>query len=195
PVRRVRPFGGTGLLALAMLAGCQAAGPTSTRLTADDFDHTVAEIVQKLRSSPFIQNRNPQSPQARVVINKVENLTDDVISPAEQWMVMARVRSGLSINFLRQQKNIVFMIPPERFDRLRRSGFQGDLGPRKPATHVMKAVFRSSVRVGDGNDAKQVDSRSDYYFLEFVLQEIQSREEKWVDHVEFKRAAKGLLID
>ena len=123
---------------------------------------------------------------------------DDLFVPQESVAALAdrlTNQRGISIDYLRKEKNIVFMIAPERFDGLRRAGFKGDLGPRAVATHVMKAVFRSSVRVGKGNKERVAESRTDTYFLEFMLLEVQTREEKWVDHVEFKRAASGLLID
>lgn len=180
------------LLALASQWGC-VTPPRSTRLTTEDFNHTVTEITQQLLASDLISKRTAESPKMVVVIDKVRNLTSDVISPGEQWMLMARVRSGLTVDAMRQ-KNITFQLAPERHDLIRRKGYEGDLGPARPATHRMAAVFRSSTRVGS-DDQKLVDARTDYYFLEYTIESIQQRETLWTGVVEFKRQAAGLAID
>ncbi len=180
---------------LMALAACNAPkAPQSTRLTLEDFDHTVTEVTQQLLTSDFLTPRNGESPRVVITINQVRNLTSDVISPAEQWSVMGRVRSGLSVNAMRQ-KNVVFQITPERHELLRHAGFDTDkIGPANPPTHVMSGVFRSSTRAATG-DKKLVDARTDLYFLEFTIESIQDRHTVWTGGVEFKREAAGLAID
>lgn len=180
---------------LVTLAGCAAPGGQSTRLTVGDLNYTVAELTQQLQTSPLITQRTPASPPMRVVIRRVENLTSDRITEAERWMVMARLRSGLGIAPLRDQKNIEFMIPPERQALARQGGFQGDLGPNDQPTHIMDAVFRSATRTGRDDKHGNVNIRSDFYFLEARVLDLSGRDVLWSGKAEFQREASGLVID
>ncbi len=163
-------------------------------MTLGDFEHAANELRAQLLNSDFLADRGPNSEPIRVVIRKVENLTSDVIPPAEQWMFMARIRSGLSVDALRDRRNITFLIPPERHKLVRKAGFEGGLGPSKPPTHAMTATFRSSTRTKRG-EKRQVRRRQDYYYLECAIKELDSREIEWTGTVEFKREATGLAID
>jgi len=175
-----------------VLTGCAA--PQSTRLTVGDLNYVVAEIDGQLADSDFITERTTDSEPARVMINKVLNLTGDVITPAEQWMLMARVRDRLARSATLRRKNVTFQIEPEQHDLVRDSGFDGDLGPTDPPTHVMSAVFRSSTRSAvDRQDL--TDRRLDYYFLEYRMVRVFDNQLVWTGQVEFKREALGLTID
>jgi hypothetical protein len=191
--RTARPALMAAVLLCVVLTGCQTT--RSTRLTIGDLNHVVAEMEAKLLASDFVQDRGPDSPRAIIVINKVQNLTDDVISPGEQWMMMARVRAKLAGSQLRRIKNITFQIAPERFELLRQSGFDGDLGPTDPPTHAMTAAFRSATRTVVDPKTGFANRREDYFYIEYAIQDLQTRDIVWTDKVEFKREAKGLVID
>ena len=96
---------------------------------------------------------------------------------------------------LSKNKNIHFLIPPERKPLLDSAGYTGPLDTSEPTpTATLTATFRASPRtVRDSND--NVNSREDYYYLEYRLFDINSREVLWTDKFEFKRQAKGLAID
>jgi hypothetical protein len=185
-----------GTLAAFGSSGCSSSPPESTRLRAGDFDETVNAIVDKLAASDFLKERKPDSPPLFITINKVENLTGDVITPAEQWMLVARVRAKFASTQLRKDKNMTWQLEPERQNDLRRWGFKDELGPSNPnpPTHVMKAVFRSAPRLVR-EDAKKssgfVERRQDFYYLEYEIQNVQSRQVEWSAEFEFKREAKG----
>jgi hypothetical protein len=176
--------------------GCSSSPPQSTRLRAGDFDETVNVIVDKLADSDFLKQRGPDSPPLFITINKVENLTTDVLSPAEMWMLVARVRAKFASTQLRKDKNMTWQLEPERQNDLRRWGFKDELGEKNPnpPTHVMKAVFRSAPRVVREDPKKSsgfVKRRQDYYFLEYEIQNVQTRQVEWTAEFEFKREAVG----
>jgi hypothetical protein len=182
------------VIVLALL-GCRSPGRT-TVLTHDDLDVATREMAASLAASSFLADRAPDSPPIVVTINKVENLTSDIIPPAEQWMTMARLQGSLPIRQLSRDRNIRFQIPPER--RRLVEGAGGRVPPEQQQqyvpTHVMTALFRSSTRTGrDGKG--HVDVRQDYYLLQYQITELQSRQIVWEDAFEFKREASGLLID
>lgn len=179
-------------------SGCaSSAPPQSTRLRASDFDETVNTIVDKLAGSDFLKDRKPDSPPLWITINKVENLTQDVLSTAEMWMLVARVRAKFSSTQFRKDKNMTWQLEPEQQDSLKKWGFKEDMGDKNPnpPTHVMKAVFRSTPRlVRDDPKAKGgsfVGKRQDFYYLEYEILEVKTRQVEWTAEFEFKREASG----
>jgi len=182
-----------GVVAMSAVTGC--AGPESTRLRASDFDETLGKMIQSLSSSEFLAERSPDSPPAWVVIDKVENLTNDVIPPAEQWMLVARLQSAMPLQRFREQYRVMFQITPERHALLRQAGFTGELSTPPAITHTLSAVFMSAPRAGRDIKAGMVNTRSDYYYLEYRLVDVKTRETKWLDTFEIKQQAKGLAID
>lgn len=188
------------LLILSVCALCFACSSQgkSTVIRAADFDAATQEMVTSLAASDFLRDRTPDSPLAIITINKVENLTSDPIPPGEQWMLMARLQGALPIRELGQRKNIRFQIPPKRQLLASEGGYRGDFtdpAARTPATHVMKATFRSSTRVARTKSHSLVNDRVDYYTMQYVIESIQTREIVWTDSFEFKRQARGLAID
>lgn len=192
----------TAALASAILfGGAMTSGTTgcstaqSTRLTASDFDLTIEKMVQSLAASDFLKNRGPDSPQAWVVINKVENLTSDIIPVPEQWMLVARLQSAVPVKQLADTKNVRFQITPERHAMLRQAGYTDELITPPIVTHTLEAVFMSAPRAARNGQGGQLTARSDFYYLEYSLLELESREVVWTDTFEIKREAKGLAID
>jgi hypothetical protein len=175
-------------------AGC--AGPETTRMTADDFDEIATRMAASLRRCPAIAARTPNSPLWVVTIDKVTNLSNDVMSEGEKWYIMARVRGMMPMLALRQDKNIRFVIPAERKDAMLNDpniGVQaGELtdafASERHPTHELEATFRSITRA----DATH---RTDAYVCEFQLLDLTSGEPPWVDQFEFKRAASGQVWD
>lgn len=180
-------------MVLMLVSGCSTA--QSTRLTASDFDLTIEKMAQSLAASDFLRDRRPDSPEAWVVINKVENLTTDIIPVPEQWMLVARLQSAVPIKQLAQTKNVRFQITPERHEMLRQAGFTDELITPPAVTHNLSAVFMSAPRAARNGKGGQLTARSDFYYLEYSLLELQSREVVWTDTFEIKREARGLAID
>lgn len=180
---------------MILVLGACATAPQTTRLRASDFDVTVEAMVASLADSAFLRDRGPDSPRIYITTNKVENLTNDLIPVAEQWMLIARVQGALPTRQLAEQKNIRFQIPPEEVQMLRQAGFDASINSGPATTHVMTAVFRSAPRLARGLNSGLVDGRTDYYYLEYSITDVVSREVVWTDAFEFKREARGLAID
>lgn len=164
----------------------------STRLTIEDIDTMTAEMAHSLLTSDAIASRTPDSSPWTVSIDKVLNLSDEVMTVNEQWSIMAQVRGAAPIQVLWEEKQVRFVIPPERVIALRNSeygtdfneGFAQDRG----VTHTMTATFRSVTRA-------QAKQRSDLYYCEFDLLDFATGEKVWSDRFEFKRQAKGHVWD
>lgn len=180
---------------LVALAGCSAP-PRSTRLTIGDLNEATTRMTTSLAMSDLIRDRGPDSPRMVIVINKVENLTTDLIPVAEQWMMIARLRGAMPIQELSRNKNILFQIDPRRHRLLRDAGYEEDFGPTIEPTHVMTATFRSSRReVRDPAKGGHVVRVADLYALEYSITDLVTRQLQWTDRFEFQREAVGLRID
>jgi hypothetical protein len=164
----------------------------STRLTIDDIDAMTAAMAQSLLSSEALAKRGPDSEPWVVSIDKVLNLSDEVMTPNEQWSIMAQVRGAAPIRALWDEKAVRFVIPPEHVVALRNSEYGPDFadgfGGDRKVTHTMTATFRSVTRA-------QAKRRSDLYYCEFDLLAFATGEPVWSDRFEFKRQAKGHVWD
>lgn len=188
--------GVAGLVLLCLvLSGCQSAPPRTTDFTQDDLDVTINAMAASLAASDFLSERTPDSPQIVLVTNQVRNLTDNLMTTAERWMMIARVQSTLPIRTMADQKNIVFVMPPERLADLRRSGFDQELPPGLEPTHVMTATFMSSRQAARQRGDEITSLRTNFYYLEYSIAAINSREVLWTDAFAFGREARGNIID
>lgn len=181
------------LLGALIFTACASKSRT-TRIQLDDFNTAAAKMAQSLAASRLLADRGPDSPPIIVTVNKIENLTEDIITPAEQWMFIEKVRTALPIQELRQKKNITFQIPIEQQRMLAADGFDIDPFAGPKPTHVMKAVFLSTPRMGRDSD-QHIDRRLDFYYMEYSITDLNTRQIVWIDTFEFKRQAVGLLID
>lgn len=182
------------LTVICLSAGCQSSAHTdrSTRLTAGDLEAMSVQMANSLGRSPALAGRNPQSKPWAITINQVRNLTSDLISESERWAVVAKLRGQLPLQTFADQKNIRFVLPPDRVAKLRgdSSGMEFDesFGADRRVTHEMSATFRSITRA----HAKE---RTESYYCEFDLIDLQTGEPVWSDRFEFKRSAHGLIWD
>lgn len=190
---RVRQGGAAAVAALLLLlAGACATTQRSTRMTNDDLVEMSRAMAQSLTLSPWLAERGPDSTPIVVSIDKVRNLSSDVMTESEQWFVIQRLRSSLPITALWDQKKVRFVIPPQRREAMQR---RDDLGPdadnfgtQRQPTHQMTATFRSITRA----DATH---RTDLYYCEFEILDITAGTPVWIDKFEFKRDARGHVLD
>ena len=176
---------------LLLLAGC-GSPPRTTRLTVDDFREVAAAMAESLARSDALAERDAESEPWFVSIDRVRNLTSDVIPLEEQWAVMAMLRSSLPMQALWRDKKVAFVIPPEQVRRLERE-LPGEpvtdaLREGRRATHTLAATFRSITRGG-------AETRTDYYYLEFDLFRLGDPLPRWTDRFELKRRAIGRIWD
>jgi hypothetical protein len=180
----------TALLLAATLAGCATA--RSTRVTVEDFSEMSNAMAQSLARSPWLDQRTPASEPITVSIEKVQNLSSDVMTQGEQWYVIQKLRSSLPITALWDQKAVRFVIPPEKQQLVRQDAAlqpeAADYGSERRPTHLMSATFRSITRADATN-------RTDLYYCEFEILDLATRLPVWTDKFEFKRAAAGHVLD
>lgn len=171
-----------------LLAAC--AGPQTTRMTVGDFEAMAAAMAQSLLQSDALARRGPGSDPWTVSIQKVTNLSSDVMPQREQWSIMAQLRGATPIQSLWHQKNVRFVLPAQRVVELRGSAaeFGEAFGARREPTHVMTATFRSITRA-------QMKDRTDVYYAQFEIIDLRTGEPVWQDRFEFKRAASGHVWD
>lgn len=181
------------LFVVTAFVGCtpKPVGET-TRLNLGDIDAMTEAMAQSLLTSDALRHRNAQSPPWIVSMDKVLNLSDDVMTPNEQWSIMAQVRGSTPIATLWDTKAVRFVIPPERVAELRTSphgqDFAEGFATERHVTHTLTATFRSVTRA-------QAKTRSDLYYCEFDLLDLNTGEPAWSDKFEFKRQAKGHVWD
>ncbi|MEX2214786.1 MAG: hypothetical protein WD768_11690 [Phycisphaeraceae bacterium] len=147
----------------------------------------------KLASSDFLRDRNPSSPPILITINKVENLTSDLIPPAEQWMLMARLQGSLNLVSVRNQKNISFQVPPEYGPLIRDAGYNEPLPHSPMFTHTMTATYRSATRTK--REDGFVVGRVDLYQMQYRIFDVTTRALVWNDEFAYKREALGRAQD
>ena len=177
------------LLGLACLLAACAAPPQSSTLTVEDLEETTAQMASQLGSSDFLKERTPDSPPIVVAIDKVQNLTSDLIPEGQQWFLISRVRDQLDVGTLRKTRNIRFVIPKEFLDKAKIAGtIESDAGMQRAPTHQMSATFRSVTR-SKGKD------RTDAYLCEYRITEIGSGALAWTGEFAFKRTAFGRAYD
>lgn len=181
-----------GLLACVLLASGCASPPRTSRLTVGDLREVSRSMARSLARSEAIADRTPDSEPWFVSIDKVRNLSSDVIPVAEQWAAMAMLRSSLPMRELGRDKRVAFVIPPEKVRSLE-AELPGEpvtdaLRKGRRATHTLAATFRSITR-GDR------ERQSDFYYLEFALFRLGQPQPVWSDRFELKREAVGQLYD
>jgi hypothetical protein len=172
-----------------VMVGC-ASQPKSTVISADDAQFVVTKTAEKLKTSAFLADRKSDSPPITITLEKVENLTSDVISEAEQWKFLMEIQGSLDVVKVANSKNIHFQVTPERLAKLRSQGWTKAGSAYQPPTHVMSAVFHSAARAGQDKEGLVTD-RVDQYFLEYSIVELKTGAVAWSDSVEFKKEAIG----
>ena len=170
-----------------LIAGC-AARPQTTRMTVDDFQVISSAMATSFLASNALARRTPNSPLWIVSLDKVTNLSSDVMTTDEQWAIMARLLGQMPIASLWQQKNIRFVLPPERTEQIRQSDIndeaRGDFGAARNVSHTMTATFTSITRA-------QATDRTDIYYCEFDIINLTKGLAVWNDRFKYKRAARG----
>lgn len=164
--------------------GCQTATKT-TQLQTRDFQDISTEIAASLQSSEFIRERTPESPPMTIAIQKIDNLTTDILSEGEKWFLMDRVMNSDVMSTLRRQRNIRFVVPAERLDGFaERQQWAGPIAPDRRPTHVMTATMRSVTRA-------QGFDRTDLYSAQYSITRVETGETAWRGEYLLKRAATG----
>ena len=178
------------IVIMLMLAGCAHRPPAAqtTFLNAVDLQDMTDRMAMSFAEDPEIASRDSTSPPWIISINRMTNHTNEIIPNREKWLYVARLRALLGSTGLARNRNMVWIIPPERWADL-----QSELGSapselRLPPTHQMSAEFTSLT-----NTSRH--GRSDAYLCEYRLVDLATGELIWTDFWEVKRAATGLTFD
>lgn len=184
-----------GVLLGAVACGvgaCAGAGGTSSRLAADDFVALSEWASASLRDSEVMRERTAASEAWRVALTDPVNLSSDLITPAERWMVMRRVVDGAGMRALARERSLVFVVAREVADRVEgvEVGAWGGIeamGERAP-THTLEGVFRSVTR-------RAGEDRADLYAFQLSIRDVGAGEVVWSESFLLKRAAIGRAWD
>lgn len=190
PAAAVRVVAAAATL-LCVVVSC-AEPPRTARLGVEDLREVSAAMARSLSHSEALSGRTPESEPWFVSIDRVRNLSNDVMPLEEQWAVMSMLRSSLPMRSLWRDERVAFVIPPEKVRSLEGElpgePVVGELRAGRRATHTLAATFRSITR-GDRR------GESDLYYLEFELVRLGDPTPVWTDRFELKRRAVGELWD
>ncbi len=169
----------------ASLGACGGSQVRTTRIAAEDFADVAAAVAGQLQTSDALQDRGPDDEPWVIAIDRVQNLSSDVIAVSEQWWLMAKLRSSLPMRTLSVDRAVKFVIPAEHLEAVRaRDPELAEAAPERSPTHRMGAVFRSVTRVGQ-------NGRTDLYQVDFDLVSLSDGQLEWSGSYEFKRLAFG----
>jgi len=206
-----RPARHVGMwLSIPLLLGCATSTPHTTRLADADLTQVVLDMRAQLGESDFLAHRTADSPEARLVLRRVENLSTDRITIAEQWSLAARVLSEPEMQHLLRSKNVILQLPPEKIRLLETYGQSTSnpqsgtlfpsLQPENQPTHLLRSQIASATRAGAVETSRslhtpQTNIRKEYYLLTYVIEDLQSRELLWQGTAELAREAEGTVVD
>lgn len=185
------------VLTLGVQLGCVSTPrQRTTRLADSDLTQTVLTMRQQLAESAFLRSRDETSPEARLVVRRVENLSTDRIAEAEQWALVLRVLAAPGMQELLQNKRVSVQLPPEKVTLLERGGLRfAEFAQKSWPTHMLEAQIASATRAGSLTGSRDADVRKEYYLLSFAIEEIQSREVVWQGTTEVAREVRGSVVD
>lgn len=182
------------LLLLPACASTRAA--RTTRLADADLTQAVLSIRQQLADSRFLAERSADSPEARLVLRRVENLSTDRIPVAEQWSLASRVIGDPAMQELLKSKHITLQLPPEKIALLERGGLEfPDLEPESWPTDILSSQIASGTRAGSLTGGRDTDIRKEYYLISFTIEDLQQRTILWQGTAELAREAEGTVVD
>jgi hypothetical protein len=177
------------LCAALSLAGCGGAPKVRTTfLNSVDLVEMTDRMAESFAADQVMRERTPQSRQWIVSIDRMHNLTNQVIPEREKWLYIARLRAVLQQSEIARQRNIIWVIPPERWPLVQEELGDAPHELRRTPTHEMTAEFGALTNTsGKG--------RSDAYVCEYQLVDIVDGRIIWSDIWEVKRSVSGKTYD
>jgi hypothetical protein len=181
---------------LAVLSGCGSAPKAQTTfLNSVDLVDMTDRMAESFAHTPAIANRTPQSPPMVISMYRVQNHTNQIIPDREKWLYLARLRASLAQSSISKERNLVWIIPPERWPMVARelNVSAEPYGLRMNPTDLLTAEFYALTNTsGKG--------RSDAYFCSYQLLELTDAQASsgriiWEDKWEVKRAITGKTYD
>lgn len=172
-----------------VLAGC--GGPPrvkTTFLNSVDLIAMTDRMAESFARDPVMSRRTPRDSPWVISIDRVHNITNQIIPEREKWLYTARLRAQLQQSEIARQRNIVWVIPPERWPMVQEELGQAPPELRRKPTHELTAEFGALTNTsGKG--------RSDMYLCEYQLVDLADGRIVWDDKWEVKRAVSGKTYD
>lgn len=183
------------LATIAPLPGC-ATAPRTTTYTAEDLLEASHQFASALARSDLLATRDASSPPIRLGLGEMVNRSNERLADVDRRATVARVLIAPAMLDTLGRKNASVVLPPPDAAELSRRGV--DLASAhasyEPPTHLVGATFRSLTRTAS-LVAGPADARKDYFLVDMVITEADTRRAVWADTFEFARVARGRLVD
>ena len=171
------------MLVAITCVGCSAPEVRTTFLGSVDLVDMTDRMADSFAGDPVIGRRNEASETWVVSIDRVVNHTNQIIPVREKWLYTTRLRAKLVESDIARQRNIVWVVPPERWPAA--AGVLESNHRRLRPTHLLAAEFQTLTRTSAAG-------RSDTYVCAFQLTDLGDGRLVWEDLWEVKYAVRGL---
>ena len=168
--------------------GCSPPAARTTFLSSVDLVDMTDRMAESFAADAVLGRRTPGSAPWVVSIDRAVNHTNQVMPSREKWLYVARLRALLAGSDLAGSRNIVWVVPPERWPAAPDEVGPGPDSARLPPTHLLAAEFPALTSTSPAG-------RSDMYVCAYQLTEVRTGRLVWEDRWEVKRAMRGLTYD
>jgi hypothetical protein len=172
-------------------AGCGGAPNVHTTfLRSVDLVDMTDKMAQSFATDDVISSRQPNDPPWVISMYRVVNHTNQIIPDREKWLYLARLRALLAESDIAKTRNIIWIIPPERWPIVAEElgVAQEPYGLRMNPSHLLTAEFHALTNTSGRG-------RSDAYLCSYQLVDLKSSTLVWEGSWEVKRAAEGRTYD
>ncbi len=178
----------SAMILVCASGGCSPPAVRTTFLGNVDLVDMTDRMAESFANDPVIGRRSDASERWVISIDRVANGTYQVMPPREKWLYVARMRALLDESDLSRRRNIVWVVPPERWPAAAGELDAQDVPGRLSPTHLLSAEFQTLT-------STSAAGRSDMYVCAFQLTELEHGRLVWEDLWEIKYAARGVTWD
>lgn len=182
-----------GMIALScvMLAGCGGSPKVKTTfLNSVDLVDMTDRMAESFASKGRVADRSASDEPWVISMYRMVNHTNEIIPDGEKWLYLARLRARLAQSNIAHDRNLVWIIPPERWPMVARelNVNEEPYGLRMQPTHLLTAEFSALTNTSGRG-------RSDAYFCSYQLMDLGTGTIAWEDKWEVKKAVTGRTYD
>ena len=174
------------LMFSTLLGGC--GGPPQARTTfldSVDLQAMTDQMAQSFTQDDVINARTDVSDRWIISIYRIINSTNQIIPDRQKWLYINRLRAMLGQSDVAQQRNLTWIIPPERWSIVaQETGDAEPYGLRLEPTHLLTAEFSALTNTSGSG-------RTDMYVCAYELVELLTGRVVWQDSWEVKRDVTG----
>lgn len=195
--------------AFASLGGCAARSARQPGAPADSLVGRTSisdsqailsaadQVRQSLAGSEFLKGRTPQSPEIRLLCDRLENFSSDRLSVTDRLAAVWALVSDDGMLELLRERNVKVYFAPRSDDALGAvigPDWRKWSSPQEP-THVLSARFFSMVRDSSSTPGQLADARTDDFTVSFAIVDNATGAQAWSGQARYRRTSKGLQID